>query len=155
MGASHQHPFTYLCPVCLSILKYLPPRVHIPCSRLSPWFLGLGIHEALLVKTKAKVAFSTSAFSISCVPHLTQQRSQIFSSLPFAICVLIEVLSVVFDIPGQNQFHLGFCFPNLIPGCLDNIPIFFQCYLPLLPPSACFLLVFCEFCQQLLFLFLL
>ena len=42
---------------------------------------------------------------MSCVLHFIQKRAQIFPSLPFVICVLIEALSVVFDIPGQNQLQ--------------------------------------------------
>lgn len=60
-------------------------------------------------------------------------------SINFVICVLIEALSVVFDVPSQIQLYLGFSFPNLITGCLDNISVFLPRHLCLLPPSACFL----------------
>jgi len=56
-------------------------------------------------------------------------------SLPFAADVVEEPLLVVFDIPCQLQFQVGFGLPRRIPACSDHIPVLFLSGLPLFPHS--------------------
>lgn len=69
MCASHQGPWIYMDPVCLSLPwpDPFPPRVHL-CATF-PLVSGTwdSWRPVLLLKTEAKEAFGASAFSTSCL----------------------------------------------------------------------------------------
>lgn len=46
----------------------------------------------------------------------------------------------VFDIPRQNQFQLGFIFPNFKPGCSDSVSVFLSVIHPYFHLLCCFIL---------------
>lgn len=48
----------------------------------------------------------------------------ILHGFPSVAYVLIEARLVVFGIPSQVQFQLGFSFIDSNPGCSDNISVF-------------------------------
>lgn len=108
-------PRAYTCQVCSSIPSPdpLPPRVHLPASTLSPWFLRTGLTGKNCGK---KGAQDPSLFLVLChqVPNLIQQQAHILPSLPFATHTRTEALLVAFDITGQVLY--SFNFPNFIPG---------------------------------------
>lgn len=64
-----------------------------------------------------------------------------FPPLSFVTWVLGEAF-LVSDILGWIQFQLGFGFPDFIPACWENFPVFLPGYLSLLPPSMGFLSAF-------------
>lgn len=74
------------------------------------------------------MTFSTSASFKIC---LVEQNPSLW-----LLCAT-EVLFVALNIPGQIKFYLVFSFSNFIPGCSDNISVFFSCYPFLLLPSVC------------------
>lgn len=60
-------------------------------------------------------------------------------------CFLVEKAHIF---TGKNLILPGFIFPNLIPGCSDNVFVLQSDYLPLFAPSVGFLSVL-EFAQDL------
>lgn len=55
------------------------------------------------------------------------------------VSILKEVFLLVLDISDQIPFHLGFSFPNFMPGCLNNVLVSLPGYPSLLPLSRYFL----------------
>ena len=68
----------------------------------------------MLVKTEVKKVLRTSAFSVLLVTN-----SPLFLFL-LVVYLPEEPFLVVFDISGQFQFELSFCFSNCISVCPGN-----------------------------------
>lgn len=66
----------------------------------------------------------------------------ILHGFPFVAYVLIEAHLVVFGIPSQIQFQLGFSFINFNPGCSDNISVFLPVTHPYFHPLYASFFVF-------------
>ena len=110
MDASHQGPWTYVCPVRLSIPwpDHLPPRVHLQCSKLSPLLSGALNFQSLvlLVKAEATKAFSTADFSMSCVTSSPAPcRSRPIFSLVFLLPVTYLEKPFMWSLTSLARFN--------------------------------------------------
>lgn len=72
-------------------------------------------------------------FTVLC--HL-QEWAHIFPVFLLPPMYIQKPFLVVFEITGRIAFQLDFGFPNLSPGCLDNISVF----LPVCASFSCFIL---------------
>lgn len=62
-----------------------------------------------------------------------------FSSLSFALAVLVEPFPVVLLGPCQIQLHIGFGFPSPVLANSNGVSVFLLAHLSLLPPLVRFL----------------
>jgi len=78
-----------------------------------------------------KKSLSTFAFSIpgNQVSHFLPERAHISPSLPFIADVPIEAFLVLLMYLSRFNSDRAFSFPNLIPGCSDNVSVFLPGYL--------------------------
>lgn len=140
MVVFHQGPWNYECSVCSSssclILfhqRYISLSPAIQSRTWNSW------RSTLEVKTKTQKAFSSSAFSLSQEtksPISFRRGTTFFLVFLFVTEIPVEDLHVSFNVHGQIQFYLGFCFPNLVPGFLDSFCVFLPSFMSLLPPSV-------------------
>lgn len=109
MDASHPCSWTYVCPDYIRIpwTDPLPLRVHLSCSRFSPWFPA-GISEGFVTSKdwgKGGNQYFNLPHTLSPVPLSHTSSGSWFLLSSFAAYVPVEALFMAFDILHQIQLQ--------------------------------------------------